>query len=191
MTTTRTTFNFSLSGELDVDANKAVFDLDEIGEWEAWIEMIRERQIGLLMTSFDGFANAIPGGVPVFFRSSGRKPRSFDAAIIAERPDDYFAHVGGDRSEPSSDEIHVAPGVRLTLPDAFLYVAFEFAEDDAIRQNIINAADDMVDRGWPPTRDLSGMRLPKGFMKLRADIEASAMQNGVGGGSPSAVAASI
>lgn len=184
------TLNIPMTGRLYEAKTWTGFDLSGLAEWEALRELIRTLPIEKMTAVFDEFRSGLPD-VPLFIIATGWKPRSPEAAIIAERPDDYFAHVGGDWSGPSSEEIHIAPGVRLTLPDAFLYVAFEFAEDKAIKQNIVNAVENMVDRGWPLTRDLSGMQLPKDFMKLRSKIEAEAMQNGVKGGSAAVVATSI
>lgn len=191
MTATRMTLNIPLDGRLYVEKHWAVFGMDEAGDAEALVERIRTRSVESLSAIFEKFGQGVPDGLPLFLHANGWKCRSPTAAVIAERPDDYFAYVGGDWAGPSSEEIHVAPEVRLTLPDAYLYIAFEFAEDRAIKQNIVNLAENMIDAGWPLTRDLAGIQLPKGFMELRSRIEAEAMQNGVRGGSPSAVAASI
>jgi hypothetical protein len=184
------TLNIPLTGRLYESKTWTGFDLSGLVEWEALRALIRVFPVEMMAEYFDQFRSGLHD-VPLFIIATGWKPRSPEAAIIAERPEDYFEYVGGDWAGPRADEIHVAPEVCLTLPDAFLYVAFEFTEDRAIKQNIVNLAENMVDSGWPLTRDLSGMQLPKGFMKLRTEIEAEAMQNGVGGGSPSAVAASI
>ena len=185
----RKTLNIPLEGRMIVDSNHAIFTFDGTGD--VLTEAVRTFSIDSLTKIFEEFKSELPESIPLFIKSSGGIPHSLDAAIIAQRPAEYFSHIGGDYSGLWNGEIHVTPGLMLTIADAYIYVAAVLVEGDAIKQSIIITADTMIDCGWPLTQRISGIRLPAEFLALRRKFEANAIQNGIGCVTKSAVAGSI
>jgi hypothetical protein len=182
------TLNIPLEGRMIVDSNYAVFNL--YGAGDVLTEAVRTFSIDSLTKIFEEFKSELPESIPLFIKSSGGIPHSLDAAIIAQRPAEYFTHIG-DYSGPWNGEIPVIPGLNLTIADAYIYVAAVLVEDDAIKQSIIITADTMIDCGWPLTQRIPSIRFPAEFLALRSKFEANAIQNGIRCVTKSAVAESI
>lgn len=173
-----------LGGQLIHNKNFSVFNPEpETGEDRLFADALQTIPVAAMISAWEAFS--VKG--PVFIAGPGKgQIQSIEAALMGAQPA-AFAEWNGTSPGP----LPVAPGVSLAAPDAFLWVASWIAEPSTALVLYSHACDLVEIHGHMLTASLPAVKPPDKFFEMRAGLEKLAILNGVGGGSPTAVAASL
>lgn len=165
------TFKISAAAVRRPDGGQSVAIFED--EREAFAAIVRGKPVEELMAAVAGRPQA--SGTAFFIVDDWQpRPLTMDGLVATVRPQDYA--LWADESLPSGCSIVIAPGIRLSPPDAILYAAADGTGDEMV--HAMGVVFEMVGRGVHNFGDLpEGM--PQRFLEARADIEAEVMRIGM------------
>lgn len=163
-----------LGGQLIHNKNFSVFNPEtETGEDRLFADGLQIIPVAEMISAWEAFSMKSKG--PVFIAGPGKgNIQSIEAALIGAQPAAFVEYVG-----TWQGPFPVAPGVSLTAPDAFLWVASWIAEPGTSTILYSHACDLVEIHGHTLTASLPAVKPPDGFNKMRASVEGLAILTGV------------